>query len=163
MSDCKMSVEQMVQRMRENWDQGNLEAACTVIRLYRARDLLFGRARAIMETYDLNPGEFDTLASLRKVGPPYTLTPSDICEANLVSSGGLTKVLNSLEKRAYITREKDSKDLRSRIIKLSKTGKTLIEEALGKVLDSHEENLSRVFSDKEREEFNRLLIKLQQA
>ncbi len=158
-----MSVEQMIQSMRSNWDQDNLEAAFTVIRLYRGRDQLYSRARAIMEQYDLSPGEFDALASLRKMGPPYKLTPSDICQANLVSSGGLTKVLNNLEQRGYITREIDSKDLRSRIVKLTKTGRLLIEEAFATLLKSHEENLSRIFSAKERDEFNRLLIKLQDA
>jgi DNA-binding MarR family transcriptional regulator len=158
-----MSVEQMIQSMRSSWDQDNLEAAFTVIRLYRGRDQLYSRARAIMEQYDLNPGEFDALASLRKMGPPYKLTPSNICQANLVSSGGLTKVLNNLEKRGYITREIDSKDLRSRIVKLTKSGKSLIEEAFANVLKSHQENLSRIFTKKEREEFDRLLIKLQDA
>ncbi len=160
MSDCQMSVEQMVQRMKENWDQENLGAAFTIIRLYRARDMLFGRARQIMEQFELNPGEFNTLASLRKVGAPYTLTPSEICQANLVSSGGMTKVLNSLEKRGYISREQNSSDLRSRLVKLTPDGKKLIEKALSQVLASHENSLSQALTAGEREIFDKLLIKL---
>lgn len=160
MAKCPKNVEEMIERMRAAWDRGNLDAAGTVIRLYRARELMFGNARTIMEQYDLNPGEFDTLASLRKYGPPYELTPSTICQANLVSSGGLTKVLNSLEERGYITRKQSSEDLRSRVVKLTEKGKTLIEEALSAVLARHEKTLASALTRKEREELDRLLIKL---
>lgn len=160
MTDCPKSVEEMAQRMREHWNQPNLDAGFTALRLYRARDLLFGRARDILEQYQLSPGEFDALASLRKVGPPYELTPSDICQVNLVTSGGLTKVLNSLEERGYVTREQNDEDLRSRIVKLSRKGKVLIEGALAEVLASHEQALSGAYTRKERDELDRLLAKL---
>lgn len=163
MSDCPKNVEEMLKRMRASWNHGNMDAAGTVIRLYRARELLFANARTIMEQYDLSPGEFDTLASLRKYGPPFELTPSNICQANLVSSGGMTKVLNNLEERGYITRKMHSQDQRSRVVKLTKKGQAIIEEALSAVLARHEKTLSNSLTKKEREELDRLLIKLNSA
>lgn len=163
MSDCPKNVEEMIKRMRANWNCGNMDAAGTIIRLYRAREMMFGNARTIMEQYDLSPGEFDTLASLRKYGPPYELTPSNICQANLVSSGGMTKVLNNLEERGYITRKKHEQDQRSRVVKLTKKGQAIIEESLCAVLARHEKTLASVLTKKEREELDRLLIKLNSA
>lgn len=162
-SVCTKNIEEMIRRMRAHWDRGNMDAAGTVLRLYRARELLFANTRTIMEQYDLSPGEFDTLASLRKYGPPYELTPSNICQANLVSSGGLTKVLNSLEERGYITRTPNSEDMRSRVVKLTRKGQNLIEEALSTVLARHEKTLASVLTRKEREELDRLLSKLNSA
>lgn len=163
MSECPKDVEAMIQRMCACWDRGYLEAAGTVIRLYRAREKLYGNARTVMEQYDLSPGEFDALASLRKYGPPYELTPSNICQANLVSSGGLTKVLNNLEDRGYVTRKVHDQDQRSRVIKLTKKGQKLIEEALEAVLERHEKTLANTLTRKEREELDRLLTKLNSA
>lgn len=163
MSECPKKFEERIKRMRSCWDQGNLDAAATVARLYRARELMFGNARTIMEQYDLSAGEFDALASLRKYGSGFELTPSDICQANLVSSGGLTKVLNSLEQRGYIVRKQNSQDLRSRVVKLTKEGQELIEEALTAVFARHEQTLSSVLTKKERAELDRILVKLNGA
>jgi DNA-binding MarR family transcriptional regulator len=153
-------LEEMIRRMRAHWDRGNVDAGATTVRLYRARDKLYANARAVMEQYDLNPGEYDTLASLRKMGPPYEGTPTFICHANVVSSGGLTKVLNSLEKRGYITRKPNADDLRSRVVKLTKKGLKLIEDALAEMLARQEKTLAAALAKKEREELDRLLIKL---
>lgn len=160
MSECTKNVEAMIERMRAHWKGGDVDAACTVIRLYRAREALFNNVRPIMEQYDLSLGEFDALASLRKYGPPYELTPSNICQANLCSSGGMTKVLNSLEERGLITRKKHDQDQRSRVIKLTKKGQSLIEEALQTIFTRHEKSLSNALTKKERQELDRLLIKL---
>ena len=113
-----------------------------------------------MEQYNLSPGEFDALASLRKYGPPYELTPSNICQANLLSSGGLTKVLNNLEERGYITRKQNSEDMRSRVVKLTKKGRELIEEALSTVFNRHEKNLANILTEKERQTLDKLLSKI---
>ena len=115
-----------------------------------------------MEQFHLNVGEFDALVSLRLQGPPYEQTPSNICQVNLVSSGGLTKVLNSLEKNGLITRRQCSDDQRSRLVKLTDKGKKLIEEALEIVLARHEKQLSDALSSDEREMLNRLLTKINQ-
>lgn len=160
MSECTKNVETIIQRMCACWEHGHLDAAATVIRLFRAREMLFANARTIVEQYELSVGEFEVLASLRKYGEPYELTPSNICQANLVSSGGLTKVLNNLEERGYVSRKVNEQDQRSRVVKLTKQGQKLIEEALSAVLARHEKTLSNTLEKKERQELDRLLIKL---
>src|SRR3954453_10013071 len=49
--------------------------------------------------YGLNGGEFDVLAALRRTGAPYRLTPTELSRALLVTSGGMTNRLRSLEER----------------------------------------------------------------
>lgn len=155
------NIEDILEQMRSCWE-GDLAAAETVKRLFRVRELFFSNAKSVMEQFELNLGEFDALASLRLQGEPYEQTPSNICQANLVSSGGLTKVLNSLEKKGLISRRQCADDQRSRLVKLTTKGKKLINEALKIVLAKHEKQLSNALSPDERETLNKLLMKLNQ-
>ena len=50
------------------------------------------------------------------------LTPKQIRERLTVSSGGLTKILNQLEQKGYISRLIDENDKRSKPIKLTPIG-----------------------------------------
>ena len=162
MADRLLSIEETLEQMRSCWHSDDLAGAETIKRLFRARELFFSDAKIVMEQFHLNVGEFDALVSLRLQGPPYEQTPSNICQVNLVSSGGLTKVLNSLEKNGLITRRQCSDDQRSRLVKLTDKGKKLIEEALEIVLARHEKQLSDALSSDEREMLNRLLTKINQ-
>src|ERR1700736_60236 len=46
----------------------------------------------------LQPGEFDVLATLRRSGKPYALSPTHLYEAAMISSGGMTDRLDPLER-----------------------------------------------------------------
>jgi DNA-binding MarR family transcriptional regulator len=162
LADRILSIEEALDQMRSCWHEDHLAVAETIKRLFRARELFFSDAKIVMEQFNLNVGEFDALASLRLQGPPYEQTPSNICQVNLVSSGGLTKVLNSLEKTGLISRRQCADDQRSRLVKLTDKGKKLIEEALEIVLDRHEKQLSDALSREERDMLNKLLMKINQ-
>src|ERR1700761_8721899 len=45
----------------------------------------------------LQSGEFDVLATLRRSGAPYMLSPTRLYEAAMISSGGMTDRLDRLE------------------------------------------------------------------
>jgi DNA-binding MarR family transcriptional regulator len=93
-------------------------------------------------TFGLSPAEFDVLATLRKVASPYELTPTELQQAVVITSGGLTKVLHQLEARDLVARAVDAEDRRSKRVRLTRTGKTLIERAMEAVLASQGEWLT---------------------
>lgn len=159
----KLNVEDMIENTKKNWPQKNLEAAITAVRLIRAGDVVLTNARNLMEQFDLTPAEFDTLATLRKMGAPYELTPSNLCRANLLSSGGLTKVLINLEKRGLIYRNTHDADKRRRIVSLTVEGKTLIERAMSQIINGHDSIFTSVYTQEEQLELNRLLSKFHQV
>ena len=70
-----------------------LDAAARVTRDYM--DPLLAQA-------GLKVGEFDVLTPLRRSGEPYTLTPTQLYEAALISSGGMTSRLDKLERAGLI-------------------------------------------------------------
>ena len=55
----------------------------------------------------LQSGEFDVLATLRRSGAPYTLSPTQLYEAAMISSGGMTDRLDRLERAGLVVRRPD--------------------------------------------------------
>ncbi len=69
------------------------------------------------------------ISTLRRAGPPYRLTPTDLYSTLMISSGGLTHRLGRLEKAGLIAREKSASDGRSLEVVLTPSGISLAEEA----------------------------------
>lgn len=109
--------------------------------------------------YGLQPGEFDVLATLRRSGAPYRLTPTVLYEAAMISSGSMTNRLDRLEKQGLVQRVPNPEDGRGTLVELSDAGLALIDEAVG----AHVENQRQVLcalSDAEQEQLAGLLEKL---
>ncbi|MDA3643098.1 MarR family transcriptional regulator [Saccharopolyspora indica] len=69
-----------------------------------------------------NLGDFDVLRALRRAGPPYALTPTQLRQAMLVSGAGLTGRLKRLEDEGWITRSASPQDGRSTVVRLTPEG-----------------------------------------
>jgi DNA-binding MarR family transcriptional regulator len=107
----------------------------------------------------LKVGEFDVLTPLRRSGYPYMLTPTQLYEAALISSGGMTARLDRLERAGLVERTPDPNDGRGRKVALTAKGFDVIEEMIGKMV-AMEENMLSVLSAKEQKTLNQLLKKL---
>ncbi|KAF1054451.1 MAG: Multiple antibiotic resistance protein MarR [Stenotrophomonas maltophilia] len=101
---------------------GRLSEAAQVI----ARDHL----NPVFAEHGLQPGEFDVLATLRRSGPPYQLSPTALYEAAMISSGSMTNRLDRLQKAGLIERLPNPADGRGSLVGLSAAGLALIEPAL---------------------------------
>jgi DNA-binding MarR family transcriptional regulator len=111
-------------------------------RISRLAQLLQEQLEAVFAEYGLNGGEFDVLAALRRAGPPFRLTPSALAESLLVSSGGITKRLKSLEAAGLVRRSPSPTDRRSSLIQLTPRGRRLVET----VVVAHVENEERLLA-----------------
>jgi DNA-binding MarR family transcriptional regulator len=107
----------------------------------------------------LQPGEFDVLATLRRSGKPYMLSPTRLYEAAMISSGGMTNRLDRLERAGLVERRADPGDRRAKLIVLTDAGKRLIDETIGRHV-ANEERLLSVLTPAEQERLNALLRKL---
>jgi DNA-binding MarR family transcriptional regulator len=125
-------------------------------RISRLAQLLQAELEPVFEAHDVNGGEFDVLASLRRAGKPYRLTPTELSNALMVTSGGMTKRLTALEGRGLIRREPDPNDGRSTSVTLTREGKRLVEAILPEHI-ANEERLLSELSNKERAELAGLL------
>ena len=63
------------------------------------------------------------------------MTPTALCKALLISSGGLTKLLKRLEAAGLIERPENPEDGRSQLVQLRPEGARLAEAAMTKLCD----------------------------
>ncbi len=92
--------------------------------------------------HDIDRGEFDVLASLRRGGAPFELTPSRLADVLLVSRAGMTKRVDRLARRGLVERRPQAHDRRSHLIALTDKGRTLVDE----VVAQHTVNESRLLA-----------------
>ncbi|MBD2258424.1 MarR family transcriptional regulator [Pseudanabaena sp. FACHB-2040] len=118
--------------------------------------------RAIQETFSdfgLNAGEFDVLATLRRSGQPYQLSPTELFNTLMVSSGTMTHRIDRLEQADLVKRTPDPSDRRGTLIELTDKGFNLIEKAVEAHV-ANEHRLLAVLEDAERDALTQLLRKL---
>jgi DNA-binding MarR family transcriptional regulator len=84
----------------------------------------------VFAEYGLAGGDFDVLATLRRAGAPYRLTPGELSRSTMVTTGGMTKRLDRLEARGLIRREDDPGDRRGKLIALTDEGRSRIDRAV---------------------------------
>ena len=84
----------------------------------------------VFARHDLETWTFDVLSALRRVGPPYHLSPGQLLAQTLVTSGTMTNRLNHLEQRGLVRRKPDPKDARSVRVWLTVDGRRRVEAAL---------------------------------
>lgn len=130
---------------------GRLAEAGTVI----MRD----RLNPLFATFGLQPGEFDVLATLRRSGAPYALTPTELYEAAMISSGSMTNRIDRLEQAGLVERRRNPRDGRGTLVGLSPQGLALIDEAItGHVANQHA--VVHGLTKPEQDQLSALLAKL---
>lgn len=107
----------------------------------------------------LQRGEFDVLATLRRSGEPYMLSPTRIYEALMISSGGMTNRLDRLERAGLVERRPDPHDRRGKLIALTDAGRRVVDDTIARHV-ANEERLLSVLTVAEQERLNALLKKL---
>jgi DNA-binding MarR family transcriptional regulator len=115
--------------------------------------------QATVSEFELNLGEFDVLATLRRSGHPYQLSPTDLFNALMVSSGTMTHRIDRLERVELVKRVADPSDRRGTLIMLTDKGLSLIEEAIeAHVFNAH--HILAALEESERKMLAQLLRKL---
>lgn len=118
-----------------------------------------GRLNAFFKEHELQAGEFDVLASLRRAGAPYALTPTQLFEALMISSGGMTNRLDRLERAGWIRRSPNPEDRRGVLVSLTDEGLALMNRLIPRHV-ANEARLLAALSREEQETLSRLLGKL---
>ncbi|WP_421916163.1 MarR family winged helix-turn-helix transcriptional regulator [Mesorhizobium sp.] len=130
---------------------GRLNEAASLI----ARD----RLAPLFASFGLQSGEFDVLATLRRSGAPYALTPTALYEATMVTSGAMTNRLDRLERTGLIARGPHPNDRRGIVVQLTQKGLALIDEAVTAHV-ANEHQILAGLTNAEQQTLSRLLEKL---
>ncbi|MBL1105073.1 MarR family transcriptional regulator [Streptomyces sp. 5-8] len=120
-------VEQWA-RVRPDLDTRAMEVFGRIFRLSRA---MGDRMEKAYKPYGISRGEFDVLATLRRSGEPYTLSPRQLSATLMLTTGGMTGRLDKLERAGLLRRSPDPHDRRGLQVTLTEEGLRLIDEAVG--------------------------------
>jgi DNA-binding MarR family transcriptional regulator len=85
----------------------------------------------VFEQHGLNSWSFDVLATLRRAGAPYRLSPGDLVATCMVTSGTMTHRIDQLEKAGLVQRTAHPDDRRSVLIGLTAAGVALVDRVAG--------------------------------
>lgn len=158
-----MPAEDAVDRIVAQWARERPELdtgpMAVIGRLHRLADLLEAELRPVFATAGLGNGDFDVLASLRRAGEPFRLSPSELSASTMVTSGAVTKRVDRLEEKGLVKRSVNAADGRGREIQLTARGRRLTDRI---VVDhwANEERLLASLDSRERGQLVALLRKL---
>ena len=125
-------------------------------RLKRLQVHLSRGLEPVFARYGLNAASFDVLATLRRSGPPYALSPSDLMDWTMVSSGTMTNRIDRLTEAGLVSRKRNPEDGRGSVVALTQEGLALIDEAVSAHVSNQHALISQL-SAEEREQLDCLL------
>lgn len=159
MADAPDAVDRILEQWaheRPDLDASPMGIIGRILRLSRAHSKAI---QATLGRHGLRPDEFDVLATLRRSGTPYRLTPTRLGDTSMVTSGTMTHRLDKLEGRGLISREPDPNDRRGIMIALTKKGRELVDRAVVDHLET-EHALLAPLSARDRQQLMSLLRRL---
>ena len=143
-------------RERPDLDTGPM---AVIGRVHRLGALLETELRTVFAEADLGNGDFDVLASLRRAGAPYKLTPTELAGTTMVTSGAVTKRVDRLVQQGLVERTVSTTDGRGRVVALTRKGKQ-VQERLHPQHLANEDRLLGALDADERRQLGDLLSKL---
>lgn len=126
-------------------------------RLHRLAQRLDAELHPVFAAAGLGDGEFDILATLRRAGSPYRLTPGDLARTSMVTTGAVSKRVDRLERAGLVTRGANPADGRSRVVGLTPRGLELVD----RLVEQHVANEHRLLAGLDERECRQLAALLE--
>jgi DNA-binding MarR family transcriptional regulator len=128
--DAVDAVDQIIEqwgRERPDLETGPMEVFG---RVYRIARRMGDRMEQVYAVHGLSRADTDVLLTLRRAGEPYRLNPKDLAASTMITTGGMTGRLDSLERAGLVRRLPDPADRRCLLIELTARGRQLVDLAL---------------------------------
>lgn len=109
------------------------------------------RVEQAYAAFGIGRPEFDVLATLRRAGEPFQLSPGELAASMALSTGGTTARLDRLEKAGLVERLPSPSDRRSVLVRLTEAGYEVIEQAVGAGLAEQQRMLADLPSERLRQ------------
>jgi DNA-binding MarR family transcriptional regulator len=155
-SDAVDEIVDQWRRERPDLDPSAKHVTGRIVRLAARFQQSYADAFA---PYGLGEGDYGLLATLRRAGAPYELTPTELTRQRMMTSGGMTAGIDRLERKGLVARAPNPADRRGSLVRLTPAGLKIIDEAMvGHVEAEH--RLVAGLAPGEREQLAALLRKL---
>ena len=125
----------------------NCSGKAVVCRILRNYSGVIAALEKALKPLNISPNDFSVLVTIRRKGPKAEITVKQVMEEVLVTSGGMTNLLNKLIQLDLIKKRKGTKkeDGRSAFVKLTPKGLDLIDRAM-EIQAACERNLTQTLS-----------------
>jgi len=155
-------VDEFIEQWRAERPDLRLDAMASIGRLGRVMGLGTRVIEATLQRHDLRLSDFDVLATLRRLGPPYVAAPSRVTQSLMLSPATLTSRLDRLENMGLVERRADPEDRRSLLVALTDAGFDRVDAAVTDHVETEEEILG-VLTAKQRRSLDDALTTLLQS
>jgi DNA-binding MarR family transcriptional regulator len=127
-----------------------------IMRLSRLALLMPVYQKHVLSPNKLAPTDYSILGALRRAGIPRQLKPEDLYNTLGCTPGGLTKMVDRLEKRGLVQRTTDREDGRRARIRLTPKGAE-VERTAGKAYNDSVDRLMSQLSDEQVDQIDSAL------
>lgn len=143
-----------VARGMAQWRRERPDIDCSgkavVGRILHLHDVILRAVDRSLARHGLKYPSYAVLATLRVAGSPYRMSPGELLETLLLSSGGLSNLLRRMEKDGLIRRMADERDGRGVIVELTEEGLRIADATMAEHAEV-ELKLVSVLSDETRD------------
>jgi DNA-binding MarR family transcriptional regulator len=154
--DAVDAIVEQWRRERPDLDPSAKHVTGRVVRLAAAFQEAAGELYADL---GITGSDYGILAPLRRAGPPYELTPTELARHRMITSGGTTAAIDRVERQGLVERVPNPADRRGSLVRLTPEGKRVMDEAMARHAES-EHRMVAALTGKERDQLAGLLRKL---
>ncbi len=141
-----MLKDDRVDELRAEWarERPDIDTSpvAVVARIGRAARFLDNGMDDYFAHHGISRPSWDILATLRRSGPPFRLSPTDLYRAVMRTSGAMTRRSDTLERGGWVMRMPDPADRRGIMVALTPEGLALVDT----LAEGHVENERRLLA-----------------
>jgi DNA-binding MarR family transcriptional regulator len=152
----KDQIDNVVKDWNDARPELSTEALGLVLRIQALAKAHTAQLTETLNSLSLEWWEYDVLSALRRQGPPYQLSASEITKCSRISPGAVTNRIDRLLDRKLVKRIEDPDDRRRVLVALSSDGVALVNRASEARFACADQAISRL-SMEQRQELNHLL------
>jgi homoprotocatechuate degradation regulator HpaR len=115
------------------------------IALLRARERVMGPIRALLSGADMTEQQWRVLRVVQESGP---IDPTQIAEKACLLLPSLTRILQKLEEKQLISRERDTEDRRRQVVQIAPAGARIIADNIEASLELIDRTRQRMGPDR---------------
>ena len=123
-------VDEIVAQWNRERPDVDVSPMAIIGRITRLNQVIRPHLNEVFTAHDLESWEFDVLATLLRNGAPHQLTPGELLESMMITSGAMTNRIQRLEERGFVERVKSPTDGRQVLVTLTDEGRHKVDAAL---------------------------------
>jgi DNA-binding MarR family transcriptional regulator len=154
--DVVDAVDRIIQQWRRERPDLDPSAKAVTGRIVRLNGILQRRMDQAFARHGVTGGAYGILVALRRSGAPFELTPSELTRHLMVTTGGMTSMIDRLERQGLVTRRPNPADRRGVLVRLTDEGRSIVDAAMAD-LSALEHDVTAGLSTEQRDELARLL------